>query len=151
MLSHYLKQCWNIIKWNFRNKLQCQLRQNSYIFIKQNAFENAVCEMATIFSRPQCVNQRKLSSMRTNISILLEQKTSEKICWSDMYQKRLTKRGTWINNHISYFPLIYQSCPNFKCGLLKRPSKFYVIHGICRRCHERVDTHEPLRLIVRTV
>ena len=33
------------------------LKQNSYIFIKENAFENSVCEMAAVLSRPQCVNQ----------------------------------------------------------------------------------------------
>ena len=30
-------------------------KRNSYIFIKENAFENVVSEMAAILSRPQCV------------------------------------------------------------------------------------------------
>ena len=29
--------------------------RNSYIFIQENAFENVVCKMAAILSRPQCV------------------------------------------------------------------------------------------------
>ena len=29
---------------------------NSKFFIQQNAFKHVVCEMATILSRPQCVN-----------------------------------------------------------------------------------------------
>ena len=29
--------------------------RNSYIFIQENAFQNVVCEMASILSRPQCV------------------------------------------------------------------------------------------------
>ena len=33
------------------------LYQNSYIFIQENAFENVVCEIAPILSRPQCVKQ----------------------------------------------------------------------------------------------
>ena len=38
------------------NKLQWNLKQNSYIFIQENAFENVVCEMVAISSRPQCIN-----------------------------------------------------------------------------------------------
>ena len=53
--SHYLNQCWNIVNWTLRNKLQWNFNRNSNIFI-QNAFENAVCEMASIWSRPQWVN-----------------------------------------------------------------------------------------------
>ena len=30
--------------------------RNSNIFIQENALENVVCEMASILSRPQCVN-----------------------------------------------------------------------------------------------
>ena len=52
---HYLNQCWNIIDWTIRNKLQWNFDQNSYIFIQENAFENVVCEMAAILSLPQCV------------------------------------------------------------------------------------------------
>ena len=33
--------------------------QNSHIFIQENAFENIVCEIAAILSRPQCVNRSK--------------------------------------------------------------------------------------------
>ena len=40
---------------NLRNKLQWNIKQNSDIFIQENAFENVVCEMAAILSQPQCV------------------------------------------------------------------------------------------------
>ena len=53
--SHYLNQSWNIIDWSLRNILQWNLNQNSYIFIQENAFENVVCKMASILSRPQWV------------------------------------------------------------------------------------------------
>ena len=36
-------------------KLQWNLKQNSHIFIHENAFQNIVCEMATILFRPQCI------------------------------------------------------------------------------------------------
>ena len=32
---HYLNQCWNIVSWTARNKLQWNVNQNSYIFIKK--------------------------------------------------------------------------------------------------------------------
>ena len=53
---HYLNQCWNIVNWTLRNKLQWNINWNSYIFIQENAFENVVCKMACILSRPQWVN-----------------------------------------------------------------------------------------------
>ena len=54
--SHYLYQCWNIVNWAPRNKHQWNVNRNSNIFLKKNAFENYVCEMAAILSQPQCVN-----------------------------------------------------------------------------------------------
>ena len=53
--SHYLNQCYDIVNWT--NKLQWNLNRNSNIFIKENAFENVVCEMASFLSRSQCVKQ----------------------------------------------------------------------------------------------
>ena len=54
--SHYQNQCWIIVNWTLRNKLQWNLNRNSNIFIQENAFESVVCETAAILSRPQCVN-----------------------------------------------------------------------------------------------
>ena len=53
--SHYLNQCWNTVNWTPSNKLQWNVNRNSYIFIQENPFENVVCKMAAILSRPQCV------------------------------------------------------------------------------------------------
>ena len=36
--------------------LGTNFNRNSNIFIQENAFENVVCEMASILSRPQCVD-----------------------------------------------------------------------------------------------
>ena len=38
-----------LLNSNLRNKLQLNLKHNSYIFIQENAFENVVCEMAPTF------------------------------------------------------------------------------------------------------
>ena len=54
--SHYLNQCWNIVNWTFRNKLQWNFNLNSSIFIQEIAFENVACKMASILSRPQWVD-----------------------------------------------------------------------------------------------
>ena len=51
----YLNQYWNIVNFNIKNKLQWNLQQNSYIFIKENAFENVVCRMVVILFRSQCI------------------------------------------------------------------------------------------------
>ena len=65
----------DIVNWNLSNKLQWNLHRNSNIFIRQNAFENAVCEMSTILSLPPCVNLSRRwfppadSSARTNQDI----------------------------------------------------------------------------------
>ena len=55
--SHYLNQCWNIVNWTPRNKLQWNVNRNSNIFIQENPFENGVWKMAAILSRPQCVKR----------------------------------------------------------------------------------------------
>ena len=49
-------QCWNIVNWKLRDKLQWKSKRNSYISIHENAFQNVVWKMAAILSRPQCVN-----------------------------------------------------------------------------------------------
>ena len=44
----------NIVESNLRCKLQWNVKQKSYIFIK-NAFQYVVWEITDTFSRPQCV------------------------------------------------------------------------------------------------
>ena len=47
--SHYLNQCWNVVNSTLRHKLQWNVYRNSNIFIEDNALENVVCKMASIF------------------------------------------------------------------------------------------------------
>ena len=54
--SYHLNQCWNIVNWTIRNKIRWNLNRNSYISIKENAFENVVWKMVAILSRSQSVN-----------------------------------------------------------------------------------------------
>ena len=44
-------QCWVIVNWTLRNKVQWNLNQNTKVFIHENAYENIVCEMAAILCR----------------------------------------------------------------------------------------------------
>ena len=58
---HYLNQCWNIVNWTLRNKLQWNFNRNRNIFVQENALENVVCEMASFWSRPQWVKEKGIS------------------------------------------------------------------------------------------
>ena len=49
--SRYLNQCWIIVNWAHRNKLQWNFHPNTKLFIHENASEYVVYEMAAIFSR----------------------------------------------------------------------------------------------------
>ena len=55
--SHYLNQCWVLVNWTLRNKLQRNFNQNTKLFIHKSASENIVCEMVAILSRGRWVNR----------------------------------------------------------------------------------------------
>ena len=44
---------WITVNWNIKDTFQWNLKRNSYIFIQENAFENAVYKIAGILSRSQ--------------------------------------------------------------------------------------------------
>ena len=54
--SQNLNQYWDIYNWTLRNKLQWNLKWNSYIFNQKNKFENVIWIMAVMLSQPQCAN-----------------------------------------------------------------------------------------------
>ena len=82
--GHYLKQCWNIVNWTLRNKLQWNFIWISNIFIQENAFESVICEMAAILSRPQCVKLCFLTLIILHDGILqariINTKVASKMC-----------------------------------------------------------------------
>ena len=59
--SHYLNQCWVIVSWTLRNKLQWNFNRNTKLFIYENVSENIICEMAAIFSRGRWVNIKRFT------------------------------------------------------------------------------------------
>ena len=56
--SHYLNQCWNIVNWTLKNKLQWNFNRNSCLFIQENAFENVVCQNGGHLFQGRWVNIR---------------------------------------------------------------------------------------------
>ena len=50
--SHHLNQCWLIVTWTLGNKFQWNLHQKYNNFRSINGFENVVCKMTTILSKP---------------------------------------------------------------------------------------------------
>ena len=64
--SHYFNQCWVIVNFTLRNKLQRNFNQNTNIFIHENAFEIIVCEMMAILSR-----RDELTNIRIGLDNLL--------------------------------------------------------------------------------
>ena len=49
-------QCWNIVYWILRNKLQLNSNQNTKLFIHENAFENVAWKWQSYFSRKRWVD-----------------------------------------------------------------------------------------------
>ena len=72
--SQYLNQCWNIVNWNLRNKPQWNFNRNSNISIQENAFENVVCEMASI-----CLGLNVLTILFGVYYIILSMKKESKV------------------------------------------------------------------------
>ena len=72
--SHYLNQCRIIANWTLAIIFQWKFNQNTAIFIEENAFENVVCEMMSISSRPQCVKMQQSSPYQENSMFLHNQK-----------------------------------------------------------------------------
>ena len=46
---HYLNQCWVIVNWTLKNKVQWDSNQITKLFIHENASEDVICEMAAVF------------------------------------------------------------------------------------------------------
>ena len=70
--SHYLNQCWNIVNWTLRNKLQWNFNRNSQHFHSRKFVSKCFEKISTILSRPQC---DKWMDWMTKIRIYLRQIT----------------------------------------------------------------------------
>ena len=76
--SHYLNQCWVIVKWTLRNKLPWISNQNRNIFIKQNASKEIVCEMAAISPGGDQLTGMIITKPAR---LCLSNKLALKLCW----------------------------------------------------------------------
>ena len=69
--SHYLNQCWLIVNWTPGNKFQWNLNRNPIIFIKENAFENVVCQNGGHFVRGRWVKKKSLTHIYFDCCMLI--------------------------------------------------------------------------------
>ena len=74
---HYLNQWWNIVNLTIRNEVQWNINRNSDIFIQGNAFENIVCEMSAMLSRPHVLNGKSMAILHIVFSVELEQRLTK--------------------------------------------------------------------------
>ena len=76
--SHYLNQSCNIVNWTHRNNIQWNLNRNSYIFIKENTFENVVWNMAFITNKMPLCNVPFPGRPMSNMSLVKVKVTWER-------------------------------------------------------------------------
>ena len=106
--SHYLNQCWNIVKWTLRNKLQWNFDRNSYIFVTQNAFEKCCLrngfQMLKISVHDMSL---KISSLRRRVArcMVYRWKTNSSLTMCGLWVKRLQ----W-----NWFMIMLLSCHDVK-------------------------------------
>ena len=122
--SHYLNQCCIIVNWNLRDKFQWKFNQYSKFFIRENAFENVVCEMAAILSR-----ERWLKVVTVAVSVGF----GCVIGWSKYRLE--TPHLPWIMDKLvciigSWFPTIFQ---NLRTASLLIPGSRPAVQGVCER------------------
>ena len=60
-----------MVNFTLGNKFQWNFNRNSNIFIQENAIENVVCEMASILSRPQCVNVIVINTGSSSVVVVI--------------------------------------------------------------------------------
>ena len=103
-------QCWAIINWTPRNKLQWNFNQNTKLFIHENACENIVCEMAAILSRGRWVSSlcHDFAVGQTEIFIIF----------------RLTHTATWLC--LELFSHEVNLAANYRI-ILFTPKSFWVV------------------------
>ena len=95
-----LNQCWVIVNWTLRNKLQWKFNQNILFFIPENASENIVRERAPILSRGRWVDLGVLLATIINTDdagdhiITMCKKSLE--CGKPLHRKSLLPLLSWI-------------------------------------------------------
>ena len=78
----------NIVNWTIGNKLQWNLKRNSYNLIQEKTFQNVVYEMAAILAWPQCGDMRG---------------STHECTWLSAHEiKAMTWLMGWIHNCLNY-------------------------------------------------
>ena len=84
--SHYLNQCWDIVNWILRNKLQWNINRNSNIFIQENESECVFCKIAFTLPRPQCVKHIQIASQNDTMVFYWRQTCNVHSIYKRWYQ-----------------------------------------------------------------
>ena len=106
--SHHLNQCWVIVNWTLRNKLQWNFNQNIKLSIHENASEYIICEKAAILSRGRWVNEANdLSTHSTETVAWIQWNVMNYLCHFIHYLQRACMQNwswnvsVWIYMYIS--------------------------------------------------
>ena len=96
--NHYLDQCWNIVDWNLRNKLQWNCMGNSRVFIWKWPLRNGA-----ILPRPFCENGLSVWVIKCivkNSEIYLQVWLTRYffVLWSDVYRSFIRNKTTYIKH-----------------------------------------------------
>ena len=124
-LRHNLNQCWKSVNSILRNKPQWNLKQNSYIFIQENIFEN-LCEMMAILSRPQCV-KRCVIANTTNMRLSCHFSYSLSKVISKTFDS--SKHRLLLHNHIDNMEVMLSCSHAYDIGIC-HPSQKNKTHSL---------------------
>ena len=103
---HYLNQCWNIVNWTLKNKLQRNFDRNSNILIQENALANVVWGLASILFLPRCANSTM--SGEYNISQELYKRFAIR-CFSRLYPHVFISFGAKVTIDVAEVKILCQS------------------------------------------
>ena len=115
--SHYPNQCWVIVNWTLKNKLQWNFNQTTKLFIQENASENIICEMAAILSRGRWC--KIMAQHQTGDEPLSQPMMVQFTDAYTLFVKLTLKRlGHFFQNVILFSNVVQQKCNIFiwKCS-----------------------------------
>ena len=116
MACRLFGECWLIVNWSHRNKLQWNLNRNTKLLIHKNAYENIVCEMAAILSRGRWVNDANFVVNGSTASCHID------TLWYYQWQESWNRGDYWFSvkrmegsTLIFIRPSLGQICQNRPC------------------------------------
>ena len=106
MPCHYLNQCWNVVDWTLRHRLQWNLNRNSHIFFLENASENIVRKILAILLNRNVINSWPLQSIPYSLFFIncsrhflntVRQKQNGRHFGDDIFKCIFLAENVWIS------------------------------------------------------